>query len=100
MDIGDLNFHSRINKFCWIRSPEDLLYPESSAEPVIFRRSTGLTNEALTALHNFLANIKCRTVAMFELMSGEVANKFPPDYTAFVHRNSFFLLQFEMKLRG
>ncbi|CAG8475906.1 7963_t:CDS:2 [Acaulospora morrowiae] len=83
---------------------ESLIDPEFDPEPFkvksFFIDSPGLTEEAVTVLQTFINTVKCRTLAMFELIGGGVNNNFSPNETAFVHRNSLYLLQFEMKLRG
>ncbi|CAG8660721.1 3724_t:CDS:1 [Acaulospora colombiana] len=74
--------------------------PEPSKVKSFFIDPPGLSEEAVTVLQTFINTVKCRTLAMFELFGGGVVNNFSPIETAFVHRNSLYLLQFEMKLRG
>ncbi|CAG8511838.1 17027_t:CDS:2 [Racocetra persica] len=79
------------------KSPRFERQPFKSTSYVI--APPGLSREGLKFLRNFINNIECTTKALFYLMGGAI-NKFSVNSSAFMHRDSLYMLQMAMHLEG
>ncbi|CAG8507763.1 15066_t:CDS:2 [Acaulospora morrowiae] len=75
-------------------------HPNSFKAKSFFVKSPGLSSAGVQSINNFLNTIECSTFAEFDLFGGGAANSIAPDETAFVHRDTLYLIQLYTTLTG
>ncbi|CAG8550120.1 6162_t:CDS:2 [Acaulospora colombiana] len=75
-------------------------HPNSFKAKSFFVGSPGLTSAGVKALTNFISTIQCSTFAETDLIGGGAVNSIAANETAFVHRDSLYMIQLYTTLTG
>ncbi|CAG8523441.1 2846_t:CDS:2, partial [Dentiscutata heterogama] len=99
----------KFEEMTWWRSVMETFTQQQTIHPVFppqpFKSTSyniplpGLSREGIRFLVNFISNVECTTVALFDVYAGGgVINRISGNNSAYIHRNLLFVLQLEMKL--
>ncbi|CAG8795152.1 45158_t:CDS:2 [Gigaspora margarita] len=80
------------------------LYPPFTRQPFKVTSYTippsGFSQEAIRVLVNFVNNLECEAIALFDLYASDAISSISINSSAFIHRNIFGVLQLELPLSG
>ncbi|CAG8747831.1 15586_t:CDS:2, partial [Dentiscutata erythropus] len=101
--------YTKFEEMTWWRSVMETFTQQQTVHPVFppqpFKSTSyniplpGLSREGIRFLVNFISNVECTTVALFDVYAGGgVLSGISGNSSAYIHRNLLFVMQLEMKL--